>query len=132
MQKQPAGQHGWRWRMIALLFVLAGGCVAQVAKKANEDYDTPERRQHAASEMDHRVRPMVEHTAELVESLGIRQAETVADIGTGVGYLIPYLLPKVGRFGSVYAEDIFPDFVAAVQAKIEKTGWQNVHAVLGT
>jgi ubiquinone/menaquinone biosynthesis C-methylase UbiE len=132
MRSERAPRQGWRWRRLALLFILAGCGVAQVAKKANEDYETAERRQHAASEMDHRVRPSAEHTAELVESLGIRATDAVADVGTGVGYLIPYLLPKVGIFGSVVAEDIYPDFVAKVQEKIKAAGWQNVRAVLGT
>jgi ubiquinone/menaquinone biosynthesis C-methylase UbiE len=121
-----------RSRRIACLFILTGCCVAQVARKPNEDYATVERRQHAASEMDHPIRPTVEHSAELVESLGIRPMDAVADIGTGVGYLIPYLLSKVGPFGSVLAEDIFPEFVATVQKKVEAAGWRNVHAVLGT
>ena len=81
--------------------------------------------------MDHRVRPQAEHTAELVDSLGIKQTDAVADVGTGVGYLIPYLLPKVGIFGSIVAEDIYPDFVAIVQEKIKAAGWRNVRAVLG-
>src|ERR1035437_5656003 len=82
--------------------------------------------------MDHPIRPSVEHTAELVESLGIKPFDAVVDVGTGVGYLIPYLLPKVGPFGSVCAEDIYPDFVATVQKKIGAGGWRNVRAVLGT
>jgi len=58
--------------------------------------------------------------------------DAVADVGTGIGYLIPYVLPKVGPFGSIFAEDIYPDFVAAVQEKIKAAGWRNVSAVLGT
>jgi predicted methyltransferase len=132
MRSERTRQQGWRWRRIAALLILANCGVAQVAEKANQDYATPERREHAASEMDHWVRPSVEHTAELVESLGIRPTDAVADIGTGVGYLIPYLLPKVGPFGSIFAEDIYPDFVAKVQEKITAGGWHNVEAVLGT
>lgn len=112
--------------------MLAGCCFGQVATKPNQDYATPERRQHAASEMDHAVRPAVEHTAELVDSLGIKPMDTVADVGTGVGFLIPYLLAKVGPFGSVVAEDIYPDFVSTVQEKIKAGNWRNVTAVLGT
>lgn len=132
MRREQARRRRWRRSRIALLFLLAECCAAQVASKANEDYDTAERRQHAASEMTHRIRPSVEHTAELVESMGIGATDAVADVGTGVGYLIPYLLAKVGPFGSVFAEDIFPDFVAQVQEKIKAAGWRNVRAVLGT
>lgn len=132
MRSEQARRRGWGSIRIALLFLLTGSYAAQVAKKANEDYDTAERRRHAASEMDHRIRPSVEHTAELVESLGIGAMDAVADVGAGVGYLIPYLLAKVGPFGSVFAEDIFPDFVAQVQEKIKAARWRNVRAVLGT
>src|SRR5450631_4154375 len=132
MRSGQARHRRWRRGRAGFLFLLAGCSAAQVAKKANEDYDTAERRQHAASEMDHRVRPTVEHTAELVDALGIRPTDAVADVGAGVGYLIPYLLPKVGPFGSVVAEDIVPDFVARIQEKIKVAGWRNVRAVLGT
>lgn len=130
MRIQPARQHGWRY--FGVLSIVAGACVAQVATKPNEDYATPERRQHAASEMDHWVRPQAEQTGRLVDSLGIKPMDAVADIGTGVGYLIPYLLSKVGPFGSVTAEDIYPNFVARVEEKIRAGNWRNVHAVLGT
>ena len=132
MRSEQARHRDWRRGRAVLLFLLTGCSVAQVAKKANEDYATAERRQHAASEMDHQIRPSAEHTAELVESLGIKPTDTVADVGAGVGYLIPYLLPKVGPFGIVVAEDIVPDFVARVQEKIKAGGWRNVRAVLGT
>ena len=132
MPSERANQDTRRSCRIAFLSILAGCCIAQVATKPNEDYATAERRLHAASEMEHPIRPTVEHTAELVESLGIRPLDAVADVGTGVGYLIPYLLSKVGPFGSVFAEDIYPDFVAAVRKKIEAAGWRNVRAVLGT
>lgn len=82
--------------------------------------------------MDHPIRPSVEHTAELVDSLGIKPLDAVADVGTGVGYLIPYLLAKVGPFGSVTGEDIIPDFVTAVQQKIKAANWRNASVVLGT
>jgi SAM-dependent methyltransferase len=121
-----------RWRSGALVFLLAGYCVGQVAKKANEDYATAERRQHAASEMGHWVRPQAEQTQRLIDSLDIRPGYAVADVGAGVGYLIPYLESKVGPFGTVIEEDIFPDFLAEAEKKIRAGGWQNARTVLGT
>ena len=118
---------------LALLFFAAGLCShSQVAQKANEDYLTPERRERAAFEMSHWVRPRVEHISELVASLGLQPGETVADIGTGVGYLLPYLVSAVGAQGTVIGEDIFPDFLDKAQARIDDAGWRNVHLMLGT
>jgi tRNA A58 N-methylase Trm61 len=39
----------------------------------------------------------------------------VADIGTGVGYMLPYLSRAVGPSGRVLAEDIFDDFLGAAK-----------------
>jgi ubiquinone/menaquinone biosynthesis C-methylase UbiE len=118
---------------VVLLCVAAGcRCDSQVAQKPNEDYDTAERRQRAALEMDHWVRAGVERTGDLVASLGLRPGDVVADIGTGVGYLLPYLAARVGPQGAVIAEDIFPDFLAKAQEKIDAAGWRNVRTVLGS
>ena len=46
--------------------------------------------------------------------------------------MIPYLEAKVGPFGRVVEEDIFPDFVAQAQEKIQAGGWRNARTVLGT
>ncbi len=121
-----------RWRSSTLVFLLAGCCVGQVAKKANEDYATPERRQHAASEMGHWVRPQAEQTQRLIDSLDIRPGFAVADVGAGVGYLIPFLEAKVGPFGMVIEEDILPDFLAQADEKIRAGGCRNIRTQLGT
>ena len=44
--------------------------------------------------------------------MGLKPGMTVADIGTGVGYMLPYLSRAVGPSGQVLAEDIFDDFLA--------------------
>lgn len=115
-----------------LLFAAVCWCSGQVAQKANEDYDTAAMRQRAALEMDHWVRPSVEHSSELIASLGLRPGSTVADVGTGVGYLLSYLVASVGPQGTVIGEDIFPDFLSKAQEKIKAAGWLNVRTVLGT
>lgn len=120
-------------RRLVILFLAAScWCVCQVARNANEDYGTDAMRQKAAWEMDHWVRPSVEHTTDLMSSLELRPGDAVADIGTGVGYLLPYLVARVGARGSVIAEDIYPDFLAKAQERISAAGWKNVRTVPGT
>lgn len=105
---------------------------AQLAQKANEEYRTAEARRRAALEMEAPVRERVEKTGDLVASFGIRPGDVVADLGTGVGYLVPFLVAAVGARGSVMAQDIYPDFLASVREKIARKGWHNVTAMLGT
>src|SRR5687767_12772800 len=97
------------------LLLVAPPFSAQLATKANEEYRTKAKREKAAREMDHAIRPKVEQSARLVASLPLRPGDVVADIGTGVGYMLPYLVAAVGSSGRVIAEEIYPDFVARIR-----------------
>jgi ubiquinone/menaquinone biosynthesis C-methylase UbiE len=55
----------------------------------------------AEVERDHWQRP-----DDVIESLKLKDGNTVADVGCGVGYFSLKLTPKVGEHGSVLAEDI--------------------------
>ena len=106
--------------------------VPPVATTANGEYRTPAQRAQAASEMDPPIRGALERTSELVNSLGLQAGETIADVGTGVGHLLPYLVRQIGTSGTIYAVDIYPEFVDKTSERITAEGWRNVHAVLGT
>ena len=114
---------------ILLLFV-AALLPAQVAEKANETYRTKEGRAKIAASLgsptnrDARQKPK-----ELVAALELKPGMVVADVGTGAGYMLPYLSEAVGPAGKIIAEDIFPDFLDA--AKTKAAGLKNVDFVLG-
>ena len=57
---------------------------------------------------------------------------TVADIGTGAGYMLPFLSRAVGDGGKVYAEDIQDDFLAKARAHAEGEQLGNVAYIKGT
>ena len=57
---------------------------------------------------------------------------TVADIGTGVGYMLPYLSPAVGPRGRVIAEDIFDDFLSQARERASREHLENVAFVKGS
>jgi SAM-dependent methyltransferase len=106
--------------------------VAPAATTANEEYRTPAQRAKAAAEMDPPDRGAVERTSELVNSLGLHAGETIADVGTGVGHLLPYLVAQIGTSGTIFAVDIYPEFIDKTRERATAEGWRNVHAVLGT
>ena len=48
--------------------------------------------------------------SELVAEFGIKPGMTVVDLGTGPGYMLPYLSEAVGPTGRVIARRYFPGF----------------------
>ncbi|MCS7025162.1 MAG: methyltransferase domain-containing protein [Bryobacteraceae bacterium] len=118
-------------RLLVLTLVLAAA-QAQVAEHANSGYKTKEGRSRvaqslAASDRDGRQKPQ-----ELVDALQLAPGMTVADIGAGIGYMLPYFSKAVGPTGKVIAEDIFPDFLEQARETATKQGLSNVEFILGT
>src|SRR5207247_529179 len=77
-------------------------------------------------------RDQTQHPRELVEAMGLRERMKVADVGTGIGYMLPYLSHAVGPAGVVYAEDIAPDFIEKARLRASATGLTNIKFLLGT
>jgi predicted methyltransferase len=107
-------------------------CLAQVAEKANERYQSEQGRSAVAKGLSSAGRDKMQRPAELVQAIGVRQGMTVADVGTGVGYMLPHLSAAVGPGGKVLGEDIFDDFLAKAKAGAENAGLTNVQFVKGT
>jgi arsenite methyltransferase len=66
----------------------------------------------------------------IVQALGIRAGDVVADVGAGSGYLMSRLSTAVGPRGTVYAEEIQEAFVRQLRQKAK--GFGNVKVVTGT
>jgi len=105
---------------------------AQVSKEANAGYQTREGRSRVAGALDNPEREKNDKPRELVDQLGIEKGDVIADIGTGVGFMIPYFLDLIGPEGKLYAQDIQQDFLDTVIKKKAEHGWSNVETVLGT
>ena len=118
--------------LVVYVFLMASTSVAQVATEANKEYSTPALRKKAASEMDPPMRGTQLRSAALVDSLGLYDGDAIADVGTGVGHLLTYIVRQVGISGTIFAVDIYPEFLDKVRERIAAAGWQNVHPVLGT
>ena len=117
-------------RFAALL--LTGTLCAQVAQQANERYQTPEGRANLARTLGSQDRDATQQPKAIVAMLGLKPGMTVADIGTGAGYMLPYLSAAVGPSGRVIGEDIFPDFLKTAERTAAGLHLANVKFVLGT
>jgi ubiquinone/menaquinone biosynthesis C-methylase UbiE len=110
---------------------LAAGLSAQVAQTANSGYKTPEQRKGIAQGLANPERDNTQKPGKLVREMGLKPGMTVADIGTGIGYMLPALSRAVGPEGKVIAEDIFDDFLAGAKQRAQEAKLENVTFVKG-
>ena len=118
------------------LALLAAGAtllaLGQVATEANHRYQTPEQRAAIGGFLGDPTRDAQQKPRELVAAMQLQPGMTVADVGTGVGYMLPFLDAAVGPAGRLIAEDIFADFLDKARDKAKKSGLGNVDFILGT
>ncbi len=116
----------------ALIFLICLAAAGQVAKDANQRYQTHEGRDAVAKGLGAANRDERQKPEELVQAMDLRPGMTVADIGTGVGYMLPFLSKAVGPSGKVMAEDIFDDFLSQAKERAADAKLANVTFVKGT
>ena len=119
-------------RIAALLAMMAAALSAQVASQANSGYQTEQQRANVAKGLADPERDEKQKPGELIRNAGIQPGMTVADVGTGIGYMLPFLSKRVGAEGKVIAEDIFDDFLAGAKQRVENQKLANVTFVKGT
>ena len=76
-------------------------------------------------------RRSADETGQVFRLLGIKPGMRVADIGAGSGYYTMLLARAVGPQGEVIAQDITPDYLAALQKRVLKAKLANVKIGLG-
>jgi len=120
-------------RDVAVLTALALASIlsAQVAGEANSGYKTPEQRKSVAKTLGNPERDKTQQPGKLVREMSIEPGMTVADIGTGIGYMLPFLSRAVGPNGRVIAEDIFEDFLEGARQRAGDLNLNNITFVKG-
>lgn len=66
----------------------------------------------------------------MLEALGLRPTDVLADIGAGSGYFTFQIAPML-REGKVIAQDIQPEMIQIMTAKQAENGIENVEYILG-
>lgn len=69
---------------------------------------------------------------QVMDVLQIGEGSVVADLGAGGGWFTVRLSRRVGPNGRVYAEDIQPEMIAAIERRVQREGLRNVKPVMGT
>jgi ubiquinone/menaquinone biosynthesis C-methylase UbiE len=119
-------------KLLAAFLVTVLAASAQVATDVNRRYQDPQQRASIGNGLGDPSRDAQEKPRELVAEMQLRPGMTVADVGTGVGYMLPFLDAAIEPGGHLIAEDIFPDFLDKARAKASKAGLTNVDFVLGS
>jgi len=117
---------------LVLAAAMTANLTAQVAGPANSGYQTEQQRKGVASGVADPARDAKQKPGELIRTMGLQPGMTVADVGTGIGYMLPSLSRRVAPGGRVIAEDIFDDFLASAKHRVENQKLDNVTFVKGT
>jgi ubiquinone/menaquinone biosynthesis C-methylase UbiE len=67
-----------------------------------------------------------------IDALKLEKGAVVADVGAGSGYMSVRMARKVGPTGKVYANDIQPEMLTLLRARLAKEKITNVEPLLGT
>jgi ubiquinone/menaquinone biosynthesis C-methylase UbiE len=68
---------------------------------------------------------------QVMDVLGVAEGSKVADVGAGGGWFTIHLSRRVGPNGVVYAEDIQPEMIEAINRRMQHANLTNVKPVLG-
>jgi ubiquinone/menaquinone biosynthesis C-methylase UbiE len=119
-------------KRLFVFLAVCGALCAQVADKANEGYKTHEGRESVAKGLGDPSREDRQRPRDIVDALDLKPGASVADVGTGIGFMLPYLSHAVGDTGHVIGEDIQNDFLDKAKLKVQLSRLSNVQLVLGT
>ncbi len=110
--------------MVALCLILAG--VTLAAQQHTRLFRPEDLGQLEPPDRDEWQRP-----DRIMDALGVGDGSVVADLGAGNGYFTIRLATRVGRNGTVFAEDVQHQMIGAITRRVEKIGLKNVKTVLG-
>ena len=118
-------------KKLVCLLLFCAAAFPQVAEQANEEYKTKEGRARVAKNQVDAAREERQRPRDIVDQMGLTPGQSVADVGTGPGFMLPYLSRAVGNIGTVYAEDIQQDFLDQAKVRVNTMVLKNVRFVLG-
>ncbi len=81
------------------------------------------------SMLERKNRDIMQHPAQIMEKLALKQGDVVADIGAGAGYFTIPMASAVGARGTVIATDIRQEMLDHIAAKLHDGGIKNVDLV---
>ena len=117
--------------LIAILALDSGVCLGQVRDQAEHSHH------HGSRSVEEWLRILEDPSrdewqkpAQVLEALGLRPGQDVADIGAGTGYFSVRFAEAVGPGGKVFAVDIDQGLIDHLNERAKDAGLSNLKAVL--
>jgi ubiquinone/menaquinone biosynthesis C-methylase UbiE len=124
-------------RLHCAILTVAVACIAAIASHAqSQQQQRPQQHRRLFPPQDLGLleapdRDIWQHPDQVMDKLGIADAAVVADIGAGAGWFTIHLARRVGPNGTVYAQDVQPEMLAAITRRVNSLGLTNVKTILG-
>ena len=77
-------------------------------------------------------RELFDRRAQIVDALQLQAGDSVADVGAGTGLFTMLFAERVGPAGRVYAVDISPSFIGAIESRADARGFENVLPIVNS
>ena len=131
--KCPARVAGVAACALALALALAGREIAAQDGRAERHRVPAEFMSYLGAEWLERAERIAEEQPERVlDAMGLRPGDVVADVGCGSGYFARRMARRVQPGGTVYCQDIQPEMLDIMRGHAAREGVRGIEAVLGT
>ncbi len=125
-----------RWGAVAIALLLAG------MPRAAQPQDTPGPSAFPAPDRpvagiispeysNEKTRDGHGEAERVLNALGIRPGQGVADIGAGLGYYTVRVARRLGPGGTIYATDVKSEYLDRLRARLAREGMTGVQLILG-
>ncbi len=118
--------------MMCVLVKKPGGLRAQAQQAAQQQRATSTPYAGDLSIFEYPDRDKKLQIDRVMDLLGIAKGKSVADVGAGSGWFTVRAARRVGTAGTVYAEDINPQYIQYIDQRAKKENLGNIRTVLGT
>ena len=115
-----------------ILATLLVGCQEQSVKPGiNQPYYDEVSAETWTKRFEVESREIFTRRNEIVQAMGLKRGDRVADVGAGTGLFVPLLSGVVGPKGRVVAQDIQPYFLEHIRRRAAEEQLTNVETILG-
>jgi ubiquinone/menaquinone biosynthesis C-methylase UbiE len=118
------------WACFAVLSVTIAPVAGQAARDQHEAHQLHQDPKAYIAALEDPQRDAYQKPHEVLQALGIKTGEVIADIGAGSGYFTLRLAHQVGPTGHVYAVDISPDMIRHLHQRVRDVALLNVSPIL--